>query len=411
MVNLRQERTRPRAIAAPPTAPGRAYRNGAACRIVSSIDVRRAAFSHHIRFTTLLLIVLSASLGQAQELHYDETPLELLFKQGTSEPAPQAPPPTPSWRISGLVFGDYYWFASHNLSKWEDQQGFWIRRAYFTYDHRFSPRFTTRLRLEVNSNGDLEGGNLEPYVKDAYVQWTYAGQHAATLGIQPTATFNWLEGFWGLRHIEKTPADLYRIDSSRDLGLSFEGPFVMPAVHYVAQLGNESGTGSETDKYKAYRFEGRFDRNPGFAIEGFYGLFNRPDGEAWHTSQVFGGFRMSRWRAGLHYLHQSRSSGTAEPDTDIDIVSAFVVFDPIVQRLSLFARADWVNDPLPGADGIDYLPIDPGSPFTYFLGGVEWYLHPSLRFSPNLEVVSYRGQSGRDLDTEIVPRVTFYWVW
>ncbi len=224
------------------------------------------------------------------------------------------------------------------------------------------------LRLEVNSNGDLEGGNLEPYVKDAYVQWTYAGQHAATLGIQPTATFNWLEGFWGLRHIEKAPADLYRIDSSRDLGLSFEGPFVMPAVHYVAQLGNESGTGSETDKYKAYRFEGRFDRNPGFAIEGFYGLFNRPDGEAWHTSQVFGGFRMSRWRAGLHYLHQSRSSGTAEPDTDIDIVSAFVVFDPIVQRLSLFARADWVNDPLPGADGIDYLPIDSGSPFTYFLG-------------------------------------------
>ena len=83
---------------------------------------------------------------------------------------------------------------------------------------------TTRLRLEMNSNGELEGENLTPYLKDAYLQWTYIGQQSVTLGIQPSATINWIEGFWGLRHIEKTPADLYRIDSSRDFGLSFDGP-------------------------------------------------------------------------------------------------------------------------------------------------------------------------------------------
>lgn len=340
-----------------------------------------------------------------------ERALELyFFKHGISETVPQPPPPPPPpppWRISGLVFGDYYWFTDHHLEKWQDQQGFWIRRAYFTYDHRFTPRITTRLRLEMNSNGQLAGGNLVPYVKDAYVAWTYIGQQSATLGIQPTATFNWLEGFWGLRHIEKTPADLYRIDSSRDFSVSFEGPVLLPALRYVAQVGNESGNGSEADKYKAYRFEGRFDLNPGFAIEGFYGHFDRPSGQDRETAQVFAGFRFPWARGGAQYLYHKRNSGAALPDIKIDIASAFAVLDPIRQKLSLFARVDWLNDPLPGADGIDYLVIDPTSKFTYYLAGIEWYLHPQLRFSPNIEVVDYRG----DIDTDVVPRLTFYWTW
>ena len=345
-----------------------------------------------------------------------ERALELFFfKYGIAETVPQPPPPPPPpppWRISGLVFGDYYWFSSHHLSEWEDQQGFWLRRAYFTYDHRFTERMTTRLRLEMNSNGDLEGENLTPYLKDAYLQWTYIGQQSVTLGIQPSATINWIEGFWGLRHIEKTPADLYRIDSSRDFGLSFDGPFVLPAVRYVAQFGNDSGNGSETDQYKAYRFEGRFDTNPGFAIEGFYGHFDRPDGQDRVTAQVFAGIRIPWVRAGAQYLYQKRKSGTAEPDTDIDIVSTFGVIDPIREKLSMFVRVDWVNDPIPGADGIDYLPIDPDSKFTYYLAGLEWYLHSFVRVSPNIEVVSYRDTpAGREIDTDIVPRVTFYWTW
>ena len=344
-----------------------------------------------------------------------ERALELFFfKYGISEAVPQPPPPPPPpapWRISGLVFGDYYWFTEAN-GKFKDQHGFWIRRIYFTYDHRFTPRIATRLRLEINSNGQLAGGNLVPFVKDAYFQWTYFGQQGVTLGILPTATFNWLEGFWGLRHIEKTPADLYRIDSSRDFGVSFEGPVLAPAFRYVAQYGNESSQGSETDKYKAVRFEGRFDTNPGFAIEGFYGNFQRPNGQDRHTAQAFAGFRTPVARAGLNYLYQERQSGTAAPDIKLDIVSAFGIFDPIRQKLSLFARVDWVNDPLPGADGIDYLSINPNAKFTFYLAGIEWYLHPQLRFSPNIEIVNYRNlPADQDFDNDVVPRITFYWTW
>ena len=353
-----------------------------------------------------------------------ERALELFFfKYGISEPVPPPPPPPPPaqpWKISGLVFGDYYWFTSSHLDKWEGQNGFWLRRAYFTYDHRLTPKIATRFRLEVNSNGKLEGGILTPYVKDASVQWTYLGQHQVQVGIQPSATFNWLDGFWGLRHIEKTPADLYRIDSSRDFALSLEGPVILPAVRYVAQFGNESGSGSETDEYKAYRFEGRFDTNPGVALEGFYAFFERPLGQDRTIAQVFGGLRTKNARAGAQYLWQQRRSGTSAPDTEIDIVSAFGVFDVVPEKATVFGRADWVDGNnmktsdtgLPGADGIDYLPIDPRFDFTFVVVGFDWYLHRSLRFSPNIEFVTYGdGPAGVSVDNDVVPRLTFYWVW
>jgi hypothetical protein len=36
--------------------------------------------------------------------------------------------PYPSWKISGLVFGDYYYFTDHHDPKFQDQNGFWLRR-------------------------------------------------------------------------------------------------------------------------------------------------------------------------------------------------------------------------------------------------------------------------------------------
>ena len=111
---------------------------------------------------------------------------------------------------------------------------------------RYNEKLTTRFRLEANSNGDFTGGDLVPYVKDAYLKWTYRGSQQLTLGIHPTLTFDWLDGFWGLRHIEKTPADLYRLDSSRDFGFTVDGPTPVDGLSYAVQFGNESGNGSET---------------------------------------------------------------------------------------------------------------------------------------------------------------------
>jgi hypothetical protein len=201
-----------------------------------------------------------------------------------------------------------------------------------------------------------------PYVKDAYLKWTYKGKQQLTLGIHPSLTFDWLEGFWGLRHIEKTPADLYRLDSSRDFGVTFDGPTPISGLSYAAQFGNESGNGSETDTGKMLRFESRYERNPGLALEGFYSFGARPAGEDRHTAQGFAGFLSDVGRVGAQYLWQKRSSGRNDvSDQTITVWSGFGVWDVVPNKADLFLGVDNVKGDLggietglPGAEDIDY---------------------------------------------------------
>jgi hypothetical protein len=347
-------------------------------------------------------------------------------------PKPKEVPksPYPAGKFSGLMFGDYYWYDAYhqdqvsatNPNYVQNQKGFWFRRAYFTYDLTINEKFTTRFRFEVNSNGQFSGGNLVPYVKDAYLKWTYFGKQQLTLGIQPSLTFDWLEGFWGLRHIEKTPADLYRIDSSRDFGLTASGP-VGPVknLYYAAQFGNDSGTGSEIDKYKILRFEARYDMNPGIALEGFYSHGERVGGQIRTTAQGFAGYRNKFIRGGVQYLWQERKSGKIDVlNQKIDIWSGFAIWEPLQKKADFFARIDSVkgelgaiNTGLPGVDGIDYWLMSPKQPFKLYTFGGEWFLLPSIRISPNVEWVKYDNDPdpvkfpGRDKDR--IFRLTFFW--
>jgi hypothetical protein len=361
------------------------------------------------------------------------------FKHGLpgeySPPPKEAPQPPhyPSGKFSGLMFGDYYSYdkwhqdqvSATNTNNVQGQQGFWLRRVYFTYDLSFSEKFTTRFRLEANSNGQFTNpGNLNVYVKDAHLKWTFAAKQAVTVGIQPSLTFDWYESWYGLRHIEKSPADLYRIDSSRDLGVSVGGPIAaVKGLAYAVQYGNESGTGSETDKYKIWRFEGRYEKNPGIALEGFYSYAKRPAGQNRTTAQGIAGYRGKTFRAAAQYLFQKRDDANAlGADQDIDIFSGFGYWEFVPKKADGFFRFDRVKGELagvetglPGADGIDYWILSPQQPFkTYILGG-EYYLFPTVRVSPNVELVKYDKDPnpvafpGRDQDR--IYRITFFWSW
>ncbi len=310
-------------------------------------------------------------------------------------PEERPKPSFPKGKFSGLMFGDYYkydeWHADQTGTSEpatvEEQEGFWLRRIYFTYDLAFSEKLTTRFRLEANGDGQFAGGNLEPFIKDAYLKWTYRGEHAATLGIHPSLTFDWLEAFWGLRHVEKTPADLYRLDAARDFGISFSGPLAIDGLEYAAQYGNESGTGSEIDKYKIVRFEARYERTPGIALEVLYSRAQRPDDEDRTTAQGFAGYRNEVIRLGAQYLWQERELIAPGPaDQEIGIWSGFVVWEVLPKKAGLFARVDLVEGDLdgvetglPGAAAIDYLLLSPDSPFTTWIVGGEWYVFPWLR--------------------------------
>ena len=337
------------------------------------------------------------------------------FKHGLQAenltPPPQPPEPTP-WRITGYMFGDYYYFNEDHDPTVEDQHGFWFRRIYLTYDHNLSPKFATRFRLEVNSNGNFTSTSNTPYVKDAYLRWTYKGKQQLWFGIFPTPTFEFIEGFWGLRHIEKTPADLYRTDSSRDFGLGLQGSInTAETVKYSFQYGNESSTNSEIDKNKATRISVRYETNPGFVAEGFYGHFARDGDTDRDMYQGFVGYRQPKFRTAFQYYRNTRNVATGS-DLELDLYSGFGIFDIVPQKWTVYGRVDRFDDPNPDGAGIAYLPIDPRSEYTFFLGGVEYYLHKSVRISPNIEVVSYGDlPDGTSINKDVVARLTFYWIW
>ena len=340
--------------------------------------------------------------------------------QSTTAPAPSQAQPAaaqaaPAYKLSGQVFGDYYFFPKNHLPGWENQHGMWLRRAYFTYDHTFSPQVTTRLRFEVNSNGKLAGGALTPFLKDAYVRWTFHGRQAVTVGIQPSLAFDYVESVWGLRHIEKTPVDLYRVDSARDAGFTFSGPLnESQTVKYAVQYGNESGANAETDKFKAYRAALRYETNPGFTAEAVVAHFDRDKDADRETAQIFAGYRGTRARAGAQYSFQKRraAEGSTAPDIDIDIISGFAVVDLKPRVTSAFVRVDRFADPCADCSAIDYLPIDTKEAFTLVIAGVEYFVLPAVRVSPNVEWVKYSTPAtGAAPKDDIAARLTFYWTW
>jgi len=344
------------------------------------------------------------------------------FKHGMSEAVPEPPPPpppaAPPFKISGLVFGDYYYFLGSNSSTFNGQHGFTFRRIYFTYDHTFSPAVTTRFRLELNSNGKMASPTaaITPYIKDASVKWLYAGKQAVAVGILPTATFDFIENFYGLRHIEKTPVDLYKIDSSRDFGITFSGPITDDgALQYTAQYGNDSGSTSEIDKYKSFRVALRYVTNPGFVAEGFFAYQTRALAATRTIAQVFVGYQSPQVKAGLQYVHNNRqpANNTTNAATNINVYSGFVNWFAKPNKFSVFGRVDH-SGANPDVNGIDYLPLYNKAPFTLGIVGVEYYILPSLRVSPNVEFTHYGtplAGATAPAKNDIACRLTFYWSW
>ncbi|HVQ41335.1 MAG TPA: hypothetical protein VMS54_03975 [Vicinamibacterales bacterium] len=361
----------------------------------------------------------------------NEKALQLYFyKHNLQVVVADPPPPAPTalpWRISGLVFGDYYYFGdSQPQAAFQEQQGMWIRRAYLTYDHTFSPAVTTRFRLEANGNGRLvtPAASATPFIKDAYVRWTFHGRQQLTIGIQPSLTFDYIEGFWGLRHIEKTPLDLYGTDSSRDTGFTVAGPInTSGSMRYAYQFGNESGNNNETDKFKAQRATFRFEKNPGFAVEGLWMHADRQPNPTpsttladRETGQIFLGWRNQKARVGFQYTFQKREAADNAPatvqDMDLNIYSGFGVFEMPRQKVSFYLRLDRYDDPCVDCGGIAYFPAAINAAFTTTIAGMEYYILPSVRVGPNFEYTKYSDPvAGTKPNNMSVARLTFYWVW
>jgi hypothetical protein len=328
-------------------------------------------------------------------------------------PTPKAEEAAPAFKLSGLVFGDYYYVADSHRDELVDQNGFWIRRLYFTYDHTLSKALSVRVRLEVNSKGDFKSTGVNtPYLKDAWLKWTF-GAHALTAGLAPTVNIDFVDGFQGYRQIEKNPFDLYRWDSSRDLGVLLQGGLGKERrTRYSFQLGNGSGTGSETDAGKSVRGELSHRSADGLVLEAYADWQDRPEGRDFSTLSAFLGWQEKGWRASLQYGRQERrEAGTAGEDLSLDFLSAFAAVQ-VSPRVTLVGRVDRNFDPIPAGETIDYMPFSDQAANVFGYAAVDVTLAKAVHLIPNVEVTVYdEAEDGATPGTDVVPRLTLFFSW
>ena len=337
-----------------------------------------------------------------------ETSVAAVAQPLVQAPSQDTPASAPGVKISGYVFGDYYWMAANHDPGLEDRNGFWIRRTYLTLDKELSADFDMRLRFEMNSAGDFTSrSRLNPFIKDAWLRWKYAGNHQAILGISPTATTNSVDTIWGYRSVEKSALDLQKWGSTRDLGVALRGTLDSNRkVRYHFLAGNGSGTGSETDSGKKVQLAMSVHPTESVTAEFYTDYADRPLEAYRRTFQGFLAFQHDQGRLGLQYAHQTRGGS---PDLGLDLFSVWGVLK-FTGNASLFARYDRAFDPNPDGAGIAYLPFDPTAKSHFFLGGIDFQITDNLNLMPNVEVIRYdKREDGTRPATDFVPRMSFFY--
>ncbi len=305
-------------------------------------------------------------------------------------------------KFSGLVFGDYYYVASHHNENLKNQNGFWIRRVYFTVDQELRENVSMRLRLEMAHPGNFTAGNAVPFVKDAYLRWKFNPQHELLLGISGSVTFGLVESVWGYRSVEKTPADLQKVGSSREFGVALKGKLSEDGtIRYHALVGNGEGTKSEGYKGKKVQLALQFFPTDALIFEVYGDYAQKKANEKYYTGHIFAAYRTKVYRVGVEYEQQHVRNGIGR---NFRYISGFAAVKT-GKKLNLFERVDRLLDPNPKGESISYLPFASDSKATFILAGVDYGLNERVRLIPNMEIVLY----DRGYDSDVMLRFTFFY--
>ena len=290
-------------------------------------------------------------------------------------------------KFSGWMIGDYYYALQNHNSAVTDNNGFWFRRIYFTYDNKMTEKTAMRFRLEMNSPGDFSTSTtLVPFVKDAYLS-TKIGQHTLMLGLIGTPMYDNVEDFWGYRAMEKTPIDLFKFGNSRDLGIGLKGALDHKKIlTYTLVFGNGSNNKSETNRGKAIYGRLNFQPTPSLFFEAYGDYTDMGNDSSVNILQAFAGVKGKWGRSGLNFgVRNCRQAGV---NSDLKFISLFGVFNA-GKKLDLVCRYDRLLDANPVGSKIDYIPMADNAKANVILAGLGWSPSDSVKVIPNLKYVFY----------------------
>lgn len=297
--------------------------------------------------------------------------------------------------IDGYMIAEYYYSLNHHTGNIgeggaEGRHGFWFRRIYFTYNNKLNDKVKMRLRLEMNSPGDFtKSASLDPYVKDAYLSFSFAGGASLIAGIQGPPSFEQEESSWGYRHLEKTPLDLYKWTSSRDFGVGLKGG---KNLLYHFMFGQGSSNKSETNNGKKI-FGSLAHKSGGLLVEGMAQYERAKTGDDDIILKGFGAYSDDWGRAGLMYAYRGYKKEGADDSLAYSILSMFAVINA-GKNMELIGRYDMnfgegYRRAFKGS-GIDYVPLANNHEFSFIIGALSYRVIKNVWLLPNVKYAFYK---------------------
>lgn len=326
-------------------------------------------------------------------------------------------------KISGLVFGDYFFkvsgdssgFAGQYTSYPKSYQAFEIRRVYLRYDHVISKEFSAQVTLESTEKTSI-GGKYGIAVKTAYLEWkNLIPQSSIFFGMSSTPTWDLSERVWNYRSIEKNIIDFRGLGSSVDLGASVKGTFDKKNNYgYFVMIANGTGQKFENNKYKKYY--GSLFAKPvkGLTVEGYTDFEPNAGDKNKITLKGFAGYQDGIFSIGVETFQQTQKHAAFDSLDVVPVgVSAFAWVSLIKktthpenrQVLNAFARFDYF-DPDTKTD-------DSGFRENFIIVGLDYMPVKDVHIMPNVWVTSYSDKSPAKLkkDANVVARLTFNYIY
>lgn len=355
------------------------------------------------------------------------TPVLAQAQTASSPPPPVAstPPDYPRGKISGYIFGDYYYnvtgdpthtynASGQDLGKanidgtpniTKDLNGFQIRRVYFQHDADISAKFSTRFRLEADSKSLTSDGKIGVAVKAAYGQVKNALPQASFFfGMIPTPAFENSEEYWGYRAIEKTMLDFRGIRPSADVGAELKGALDPDKkINYVAMIGNGPGQKPEDNRYKAYYLALPLRPIEELRIEPYVDYQPVAGKKDQATYKLFAGYDLKHGAVGTEIMSRVNHNAIAGPRPNqepfgISVFGRYTHSD----QIAAFARYDRWQPDTHLAKRLDS---------DLYIAGVDWQPYKDIHFMPNIEATQYRPRGGyvAHVHPDLQARVTMYW--
>lgn len=284
--------------------------------------------------------------------------------------------------INGYMIPEYYVISSGDEGI-DGQHGFWLRRIYFGYDTDLGDGWSARIRLEMNGKA-FSSDKIIPFVKNAHIKKKLSANLSLIGGIIEPPSFSSVEGFWGLRQVEKTVADFFKFASSRDFGLGLEGKS-KSGLSWTVMYGNYSGEADESNKGKA--IYGRI----GYETKS---LFLEANGHIASSGSkqitflsFFAGLKGNWGRAGAGYVHRNDSPEEGE-DVSNGAISAMAAFK-LGKKSEVYARYDHLTD-YNFKDIGDYLPVLASEyKARLLMAGLRIKVNKMVELIPNVKYVFY----------------------